>query len=66
MNEKMLIERKREVMCAHYPLCRGCPLDDAARKAKKNCHVFRKSRPDEVRRIVAEWHRTFYPRTAEL
>lgn len=63
--EKM-IERKREFMCVHYPLCRGCPLDDAARKAKKSCHEFRKRRPDEVRRIVVEWDRTFNPRAAEL
>ena len=49
------IERKREFMCAHYPLCRGCPLEKAANDAKMKCHDFRIRRPDENARIVLEW-----------
>ncbi len=55
MDKAKLIERKREFMCAHYPLCRGCPLDDAARKDKTVCHVFRRRKPKDTARIVLEW-----------
>ena len=49
------IERKREFMCAHYPLCRGCPLDRAAKYEKLSCGLYRIRRPDDVARIVLEW-----------
>ena len=49
------IERKREFMCAHYPLCRGCPIEYASKAVKLRCSTFRIRRPDEVARIVLDW-----------
>lgn len=59
------LERWREYMCKHYALCHGCPLNKAAREAKLSCKIFRLRRPDEVRFIVDEWRREFYPNSYE-
>lgn len=65
MDEKKQLEQRREFMCAHYPLCRGCPIDDAARKVKLSCHVFCKRKPDEVRKIVNLWDKIHGPKPVE-
>ena len=55
VKKERAIERKREFMCAHYPLCRGCPIDKASKADKLSCGLYRIRRPDEVARIVLEW-----------
>lgn len=55
------IERTKDYMCAHYPLCRGCPLDEAARAMKISCADFQKKQPEETARIVRVWHEEHCP-----
>jgi hypothetical protein len=60
------IEREKDYMCAHYPLCRGCPIDDAARLVKITCAEFQRKQPEETARIVKIWHEDHCPAGADV
>lgn len=60
------IEREKDYMCAHYPLCRGCPLDEAARVLKISCADFQKKQPGETARIVRNWHEEHCPKRVDV
>lgn len=55
IEKKREIERKREFMCAHYPLCRGCPLEKVSRNECIGCRTYCSRHPEEAARIVLEW-----------
>ena len=59
------IERWREYMCAHFQNCKGCPLGEAAQKAKMKCSAFRRRRPDETEMIVRTWKHGISPETCD-
>ena len=60
------IERDKDYMCAHYPLCRGCPLDKAARLMKISCADFQQKQPGETARIVGVWREEHCPKRVDV
>ena len=60
------IEREKDYMCAHYPLCRGCPLDEAARLLKISCAEYLRKRPEDAAWIVGLWREEHCPKREDV